>query len=146
MHPLLPQLPQAGQPFPDVATGGQPSPAHLRDAQARGFRRIVNLRPHSEPIGYDEAALAAELGLDYVNIPIAGPGDLTSDNARALDVALQGAGGPVLVHCASSNRVGALLALRAQQLQGQSVEDALAVGRAGGLKAMEPLVRQLLGG
>ena len=147
MHPLLlPHLPQAGQPFADLATAGQPSAEQLRDAQARGFRRIVNLRPHSEPIGYDEAALAAELGLDYVNIPIAGAADLSLENARALDAAVQGVGGPVLVHCASSNRVGALLALRAQQIQGKTIEDALAVGRAGGLKAMEPLVRQLLGG
>ncbi len=147
MHPLLlPHLPQAGQPFADVATAGQPSPEQLRDARARGFKRIVNLRPHSEPIGYDEAALAAELGLDYVNIPIAGPGDLTPEKARVLNSALQGAGGPVLVHCASSNRVGALLALRAQQLHGQTAEEALAIGRAGGLKAMEPLVKQLLGG
>lgn len=142
--PLFPELPQAGQPFADVATAGQPSPEQLRAAKAHGLRRIVNLRPHSEPIGFDEAAVAAELGIDYVNIPVAGPGDLSADKARALDAALRDAGGPVLVHCASSNRVGALFALRAQQ-QGQSAEAALEVGRAAGLRAMEPVVRQLLG-
>lgn len=146
MTALLPDLPQAGQPFADVATAGQPSPQQLRDAKARGLKRIVNLRPHSEPIGFDEPALAAELGLDYVNIPVAGPGDISLDNARALDAALKDAGGPVLVHCASSNRVGALLAVRAHALQGKNVDDALAIGRDGGLRAMEPAVRQILGG
>ncbi len=143
---LLPELPQAGQPFADVATAGQPSPEQLRAARDRGIKRVVNLRPHSEPIGYDEAALALELGLDYVNIPVAGPGDLSVDNVRRLDAALADAGGAVLVHCASSNRVGALFALRAQQLHGKNVEEALDIGRAAGLRAMEPAVRQLLGG
>lgn len=146
MPVLFSDLPQAGQPFADVATAGQPSPEQLRAAKARGLKRIVNLRPHSEPIGFDEAALAAELGLDYINIPVAGAGDINLDKARALDAALQNAGGPVLVHCASSNRVGALLAVRAHALHGKNLEDALAIGRDGGLRAMEPAVRQLLGG
>jgi len=143
---LLPELPQAGQPFADVATAGQPSPEQLRAAREQGIKRVINLRPHSEPIGFDEAALAAELGLHYINLPIAGPGDLSAENVQRLDAALADAGGAVLVHCASSNRVGALFALRAQQLHGKSVEESLDIGRAAGLRAMEPIVRQLLGG
>lgn len=141
---LLPELPQAGQPFPDVATAGRPSAAQFALARERGIRRVINLCPHGEPCAYDEPALMAELGLDYVNIPVAGPGDLSADKARALDAALGTAPGPVLVHCASSNRVGALFALRASQ-QGHTLEEALAIGRSAGLKAMEPMVRQLLG-
>ena len=45
----------------------------------------------------------------------------------------------------SGNRVGALFALKAQYVDGKSTEDALSEGRAHGLKAMEPAVRQLLG-
>lgn len=142
---LLPELPQAGTPFPDVATSGRPAPEHFALAKARGVRRVINLCPHSEPCAYDEPALVAELGLDYLNIPVAGPADLSADNARALDAALSDGTGAVLVHCASSNRVGALFALRAFHLQGKSAEEALAIGRAAGLKAMEPAVRQMLG-
>ncbi len=142
---LLPELPQAGMPFPNIATSGRPGAEHFALAKSRGVRRVINLCPHTEPCGYDEPALIAELGLDYRNIPIAGAADLTADNARALDAALADAEGAVLVHCASSNRVGALFALRAFHLQGQSAEAALEIGRAAGLKAMEPMVRQLLG-
>jgi uncharacterized protein (TIGR01244 family) len=143
--PLLPELPQAGQPFSDVATAGRPSAEHFALAKERGIKRVINLCPHGEPCAYDEPELMAQLGLDYVNIPVAGPSDLSVDKARELDAALQTATGPVLVHCASSNRVGALFALRAFHLERKSPEEALAIGRSAGLKAMEPVVRQLLG-
>ncbi len=142
---LLPELPNAGQPFDQVATAGRPAPEQFALAKQRGVRRVVNLCPPSEPCGYDEPALMRELGLDYVNIPIAGAADLSEAHVRALAAALDDAGGSVLVHCASSNRVGALFAVKAARLDGKSVEEALAIGRSAGLKAMEPAVRQLLG-
>lgn len=143
---LLPEVPNPGQPFPNVATAGQISPEQLRVAKARGVTTVVNLRPHSEPMGYDEPALVAELGMDYVNIPVASAADLNADNVRALATAVAGATGAVLVHCASSNRVGALFALKAAMLDGKTVDEALEIGRNAGLRAMEPAVRQLLGG
>lgn len=143
---LLSELPQAGQPFEGVFTAGRPSAGHFEQAKQAGVTRVINLCPHAEPCAYDEPELMAQLGLDYINIPIAGAGDLNVDKARELDAALQGVDGKVLVHCASSNRVGALFALRAFHLHDASAEAALAVGRSAGLKAMEPAVRQLLGG
>jgi hypothetical protein len=50
----------------------------------------------------------------------------------------------VLVHYASSNRVGALFALKSHFIDGCDVETALADGRAAGLKDQEPAVRALL--
>ena len=97
-------------------------------------------------MGFDEPALVAALGMAYENIPVAGGGDLNRANAERLAQSLAGASGPVLVHCMSSNRVGALFALKSHLLDGKSIDEALAVGRAHGLKAMEPAVRQLLGG
>lgn len=138
-------LPMGGNPLPNLLTAGQPGPGDFEALAAAGLKRVVNLRPENEDPGYDEPALAARLGLHYQVIPVAGPGDLTPDSARALDAALQAAGSdPVLIHCASSNRVGALLALRASWLHGASDEQALALGRAGGLTKMEPMVAQLL--
>jgi len=142
---LLPELPNAGQPFPQIATAGRPSAEQFALAKERGVRTVVNLCPHSEPAAYDEPSLIQELGLQYVNIPIAGAGDLNEDNARRLADALAQAEGAALVHCASSNRVGALFALKAFWLDKKSAEEALAIGRAAGLKAMEPAVRQLIG-
>lgn len=139
------QLPAGGNPQPNLLTAGQPTPADLEALAAAGLKHIVNLRPASEDAGFDEAALAAKLGLSYRVIPVAGPGDLTLQRTQALDAALAEVGDePVLVHCASSNRVGALLALRASWLQNQTADQALELGRAGGLTKMEPAVAQLL--
>jgi uncharacterized protein (TIGR01244 family) len=143
---VLIDIPNACTPAAGLCTGGRPSEAHLREARARGIRTVVNLCPHSEPCGYDEPALVQSLGMHYVNIPIAGAADLTTENARLLTAAIAEAGPkhPVLVHCASGNRVGALFAIKARRIDGAGVEEALAIGRSAGLKAMEPAVRQLL--
>ena len=143
---LLPELPNAGQPFPEVSTAGRPSAEQFALAKQRGVGTVINLCPHSEPAAYDEPALMQELGLNYVNIPVAGGPDLSEANARKLAEALAAAQGATLVHCASSNRVGALFALKAHWLDGKSVDEALQIGRDAGLRAMEPAVRQLLGG
>jgi uncharacterized protein (TIGR01244 family) len=139
-------IPFFAAPSAQVLTGGKPTADALRQAQAQGVAKIVNLCPHSEDMGFDEPALVATLGMAYENIPVAGGGDLTRANAERLAQSLAGANGPVLVHCMSSNRVGALFALKSRLLDGKSVDEALAIGRAHGLKAMEPAVRQLLGG
>lgn len=138
-------LPFGGAPTPSLLTAGQPTAADFEALAKAGLKHVINLRPVTEDAGFDEAALAARLGLSYTNVPVAGPGDLNLANTRALDAALAKAGNePTLVHCASSNRVGALLALRAGWLQQQPAEAALAAGRAGGLTKMEPAVAQLL--
>lgn len=140
-------LPFGGAPTATLLTAGQPTPSDFEAMAQAGLKHIVNLRPETEDAGFDERALAATLGLSYTLIPVAGGGDLNKANAAALDAALAKAGSePALVHCASSNRVGALLALRAAWVQGKSADEALAFGRAGGLTKMEPIVAQLLAG
>ncbi|MES0874723.1 beta-lactamase hydrolase domain-containing protein [Sinimarinibacterium thermocellulolyticum] len=142
--PIRLDIPFFAAPSEKVLTGGKTSPEALRQAQAQGVAKIVNLCPPSEDLGFDEPALAAALGLAYENIPVAGGADLTRENAQRLADAIASAPGPVLVHCMSSNRVGALFALKAHWLDGKSVDAAIAEGRAHGLKAMEAGVRQLL--
>lgn len=140
-------LPNGRRPAPDLLTGGQPSPEQLEAIAAAGYRTIVDLRPEGEPgAPADEAARAAALGLAYVRIPVAGAGDLTEEKARELDRVLDAEGaGPAVVHCASGNRVGALLALRAARLDGAAPEAALDLGLDAGLTRLEPAVRELLG-
>ena len=129
----------------DLITGGQPTAEDFKTMAAAGLKHVINLRPTVEDPGFDEAALAASLGMRYTLVPIAGAGDLTEDNAKKLDAAMAAsAGQPTLIHCASSNRVGGLLAVRAARCQGKSNEEALASGRAGGLTMREPQVAQSL--
>lgn len=109
-------------------------PAALADA---GVRRVIDLRGADEDRGFDEAAAVREAGLDYIAIPITGASDLNASNVAALDAALKGFDpSQVVIHCASGNRVGALIALRAAA-QGATPEAALATGRAHGLRGLE---------
>lgn len=129
-----------------LLSAGQPTPEQLAELRARGIERFIHLRPASEEgTGWEETR-ARELGLVFQRIPIAGPEDLTLDNARALDAALAAAGSDdVLLACSSANRVGGLLALRAFHFRGASAEEALALGKRAGLTRAEPAVRKALG-
>lgn len=91
----------------------------------------------------DEAAEVAALGMQYVSLPIAGGDDVTFENAAALDKILADTDGPVLLHCASGNRVGALFALSAK-LAGATNEEALAAGKVAGLTRLEGVVKERL--
>lgn len=139
-------IPNACTPGSGLCTGGRPRPEHLAAAAQQGVKVVVNLCPPEEAADYDEAAEAARLGMHYINIPVAGPADLTLENAQRLAAALAraGAGQRVLLHCASGNRAGALLALKARYVDGKSQAEALAIGRAAGLRALEGFVAQLL--
>jgi len=133
------------QPTEKLMIGGQPTPQQLAAVAAAGVRHVITLRPDVEDPGFDEAGELDDLGLSFRRIPVAGEPGLTRDAVAALDTALGEIGDePVLVHCASANRVGALFALRAAWLQGKSVDEALSEGRATGLRAMEPAVRRMI--
>lgn len=146
-HELWLDIPNCCTPGTGLCTGGRPRPEHFQQAKDKGVRTVINLCPPGEACDYDEAAVVSGLGLHYVNIPVSGPADITADKARELAKAMAeySPGHPVLLHCASGNRVGALMAMKARFVDGRSPADALAEGRAAGLKALEPLVTQLIG-
>ena len=139
-------LPNQRCPEPRLFCGGQPDAAQLADfAAAYPGGCVINLRPATETAGWDEAAAAERLGLAYVNIPVAGPQDLTRATAEAFAAAVEAHGdAATLIHCASGQRVAALLALKAAWVHGGCIEEGLAAGRSAGLSAMEPHVRALL--
>src|SRR5690242_17294763 len=58
----------------DVFISGQPTEQGLRELKAKGVTTIVNLRMPEEmaKVSFDEAALAKELGMKYVHIPMRG--------------------------------------------------------------------------
>jgi uncharacterized protein (TIGR01244 family) len=88
----------------------------------------------------DEQAVVESLGMDYVSLPIEGRGAISFENAAKLDQILGKYDEPVLVHCGSSNRVGALLALR-EKMNGADDEDALAFGKSAGMTSLEDTVK-----
>lgn len=132
----------------DLYSAGQPTEAELTALARKGVRTIINLRHPSEATDFDEAAAVAAAGMRYVAVPVAGSQDLTPQTVARFgrELAKAQACGPVLLHCASSNRVGALIALEQAWVQGRSSDVALAAGRAAGLIGLEPAVIEILGG
>jgi uncharacterized protein (TIGR01244 family) len=137
-------IPQLRQPRDQLMTGGQPEPGAWPVLAKAGVTTVVNLRPADEMPGRDEAAEVRAAGLTYVNLPIGGADTLGRKEVGALWQALESAPGPVLVHCGSGNRCGALLALAEAWHRGGTPEEALAFGRRSGLTGLEPVVRRLL--
>lgn len=135
----------AREPMPGLISAGQPTQEQFDALVKAGYTRIISLRPQVENgTGWEEAE-AQKTGAFFARIPIDGAADLTRENVELLDRILEnGNGEPTVLYCASSNRVGALLALRAAWLKGASPQDALDLGKAAGMTRMEPAVTQLL--
>ena len=131
--------------LPGMAVAGQPTPEALRALGEMGFRTVVNLRSEKEGPA-DEQALVEALGLRYVSIPVTVDSFSLGDVLALEKILDDPAASPVLVHCASSNRVGAAWAV-IQARKGKSLEEAEAAGRAAGLQSpqMEAAVRRVLG-
>lgn len=136
-------IPNRAEPLDGVTTGGQPSAEALAAIAEQGFAAVIDLRSAEEDRGFDEAATVEGLGMSYVSLPVSGAGGVSYENANALDRILADIDGPVLVHCASSNRVGALLALRAK-LNGADDQEALALGADAGLTGLQSVVEEVL--
>jgi len=134
------------QPLPGLYTAGQPTAAEWAAIHALGVRTVINLRPPEEQAGRDEAAEVRAAGMRYLDIPVADAAAINEDNARLLHAALApGHGGGVLVHCASGNRAGSLLALEQADFDGLAPQAALELGRRAGVTKMEPVLRNALG-
>lgn len=136
-------IPNRGEPLENVTTGGQPDAASLESLAESGYTTVIDLRRPEEDRGIDESAAVEGLGMSYVSIPVDGANGVTYENAELLNQVLGQAEGPVLIHCGSGNRAGALLSLR-EKLNGADNETALAVGRAGSLTRLEPTVVERL--
>lgn len=131
-----------------VFIGGQPSETALRRLKELGVTAIVNLRgaaemANREQVPYDEAALAAELGIEYVHVPIAGEENpYRPEVLERLEETLRRHPGPVLLHCTVGWRASYAWTGYLVRYQGLDIDEALARGRAMQLSE-DPLARLL---
>ncbi|WP_454832720.1 fused DSP-PTPase phosphatase/NAD kinase-like protein [Pseudoxanthomonas wuyuanensis] len=132
------------QPRPGLITGGPPTPEQLDQLVADGVHTVIDLRPAGEGDAARQEAQINARGLRFHRLPIAGADDLTAANAATLKRLLDESGDGVLLHCASGNRVGALLALMAVQQEQANPEQAMQLGKAAGMKSLEPVMAQRL--
>jgi uncharacterized protein (TIGR01244 family) len=138
------QIPYYRLLTPGIATAGQPSSEVLPRLAALGFKTVINLRMPGEDAPPDERAVVEGQGLRYVHVPLTAASLSAADVAAVEKVLDDPAAGPVLFHCATSNRVGAVWAL-VQTRKGKSLDAALAAGREAGLRSpvLEEAVRRV---
>lgn len=124
---------------------GVPDQQDIDTFANQGGDIVVSLLSVDEMAGNKETAWISEHGMAFFHVPVNGATGVTKANARALDrILLTHTDKNILVHCASSNRVGALFALRAAWLDGLSTEKALEIGRQHGMTSLEEKVSKML--
>ncbi len=124
-----------------VLTSGQPNQTDFAKLKELGVKNIINLRGDNET-NWSEQDLVTELGMNYYHIPVQSKADITIENATKLQSLLnEHQQQTTLLHCASSNRVGALVALYNAITLKKPIDEAVEIGKQWGLKSLEGVVR-----
>ena len=126
----------AAFPEPGVMTAGQPTGEQVQLAAEDGYKTILDLRTPAEPRGFDEAEAARQNGLAYVNVPVS-PTTLDQATIDRFIAALKKAQKPLLIHCSTGSRVGALWYAWLVLEKRMSPPAALAEAKTAGLRQVE---------
>jgi len=116
---------------------GQPDAASFINFRAKGVTTVINLRTEGEmkSVGFDESKLTESLGMKYINIPI-GRDEPSKETIATLMKTLDSSeNGTILMHCASSSRVGYVWAMYRGTRTSDSADTALAKGKAAGMNS-----------
>lgn len=117
---------------PMMATSGALKEGAVAALKSDGFKTIIDLRTPKEGVAAEQKKATAS-GLQYYNLPVAGEFPAAVLREQFKQLIEDPTNYPVLVHCASANRVGMVWA--AYQLdQGVDYKTAVAQGRAIGMK------------
>jgi uncharacterized protein (TIGR01244 family) len=123
----------ATSPEAGILFGGQPTAEQLQKLAAADYKTVIDLRAPTEDRGYDEAAAAKAAGLEYVPIPVT---NKTLEDPATLDRFIEvfnETEKPVLVHCGSGGRVGAVYYAWLVSEKKMSREEALEKAKGQGL-------------
>ncbi len=132
-------------PEPGLLVAGQLTESQLDALVLAGYTVVINLRLDAEPdTGWEEERLEGTVAT-YSSFPIATPADLTEETVRSIDALIGGADTRAILFCRSSNRCGAILALRAHWVLKKDAEEAFGIGKRTGMTGLSGPVRYLLG-
>jgi len=126
-----------------ITVAGQITPEQLDEAARQGFKSVLNLRAADEE-GFmaDERHRAEAAGLRYENIPVKKEeisDELTTRVLKEIDELPK----PVLVHCASGMRAGAMAFMHMATREGMSAEKAMSRAQESGFDCnSEPQLKQ----
>jgi uncharacterized protein (TIGR01244 family) len=110
----------------DFATSGQPKEEAYAKLSANGFRSVLNLRTHTEGVDLKrQQELVEKSALKYFNVPVVGSAPKIESVEAFITVVKDKSNHPMLIHCASANRVGALWMIYRVVEQGWAQDKAL---------------------
>lgn len=143
--PLI-NLPNGQVPFDGVLAGGQPTVDQIKQAAETGFKTVINLRTDNElPDPAQELTWVEGSGMKYIHISISVAEGFTPQNAKVFAEALSKQENyPLIVHCKSGERVGAMFALKAFHIDEKDIEEALLIGERAGLNKLTATVKKIL--
>ena len=122
----------------------EPGPESIRRIADQGFRTVVNMKTAEEEQELSpeqEALLARDAGLDYLHYPVSGDA-LTEGVVDSFREKAPGLPPPILVHCSSGKRSGALVMMHLASERGMSGEDAIRGAETAGLNLGKPELRE----
>ena len=134
----------------DVVFSGQPSAEQLVAYKKDGVKVVVNLRTDDEmsKLGLDEKGIVEKAGMQYLSVPFLATAPPKDEELAGLLKLLAGAKpeGRVVLHCASSNRVGYVWGLFLAKEKGVAVDKAVEEAKKAGMKsaALEQALRDRL--
>ena len=110
----------------------QLSVEQLKQAAREGYKSVLNLRsPQEEGFMSDEQEKAEATGLEYVNIPVS-PNNMSEELADRVLQQIDSLSKPLLTHCQSGLRSGAMSLMYLAIKEEISAEEAMNKGKAMG--------------
>lgn len=95
-----------------VGTAGQPTAAQFIDIKGGGYQTVINLAlVNSTNAIPEEGEIVAQLGMEYIHIPVDWQIPTLEDLTHFFEVMDQRAETKVFVHCAKNMRVSAFMYL-----------------------------------
>nr|WP_035991498.1 protein tyrosine phosphatase family protein [Leptolyngbya sp. KIOST-1] len=114
-----------------IATN-QPESTSFEQAAQAGFKSVLNLRsPQEEGALADEKTNVEQAGLTYAQIPVK-PSDISDELTDRVMQTLDELPKPVLAHCKSGMRSGAMALMYEATRNGMSADAALKKGKENG--------------
>ena len=102
-----------------VATAGQPTITQYEAIAAAKYQVVINLALNDSPSALiDEYAIAVNLGLEYIQIPVIWTAPTLADFQIFMNIMAKYSERKIFVHCAANKRVSAFMSLYRQLAEG----------------------------
>lgn len=128
-----------------IYVSGCPTTEGLEALKARGVKTVIDLRTDKE-LSEDYPETVKKLGMNYVHLPMASDAMTEQQADNYLEAVRRYGDQPILDHCGSANRAGAMHGLYLATERGCSIDEAVKRAKQAGMrnKDLERDLRNIL--